>query len=356
MILSGASLFPFLLRNIMKISRRLVSWRYKIIYDYILLNHHHLSNLLFPTLQTRIYLCVTLLLYLLAISLSIILDVHNSYLAQFSTANRVMIFVFEAVSARFAGFQTVDISRFTSATLLIYLLLMVTKPQMLCALRKSRFELIWVSLQDKTNGGQLQQNSPIPTLRERTASTTTDDVSPQNGLNLNRTTEQESTRNIINPGDQKKIHKGAFQPVSYLFLRRFVRAIFKNAKHTFTSTRTWVAIFIFLICVIEKNRIAVDPNITVLKIVFEICSAFGCVGLSLGYPDVSSSFATILSSSSKVIIGITMLLGRHRGLSASMKDQEEIEHDPNDLLEKWRKEAIDRYETSTNDKISLIRL
>jgi Trk-type K+ transport system membrane component len=88
----------------------------------------------------------------------------------------------------------------------------------------------------------------------------------------------------------------------------------------------------------------VDPNITVFKIIFEIISAFGAVGLSLGYPNVASSFATVLSPASKTILVITMLMGRHRGLLASMKDQEAIEHSAADLLKRRREELIYEYE------------
>ena len=88
----------------------------------------------------------------------------------------------------------------------------------------------------------------------------------------------------------------------------------------------------------------VDPEITVFKGIFEIISAFGAVGLSLGYPNVNSSFCTVLSPASKTILVVTMLMGRHRGLLASMKDQEVIELSAVDLLKRRREELINGYE------------
>ncbi|CAF4231828.1 unnamed protein product [Rotaria sordida] len=79
----------------------------------------------------------------------------------------------------------------------------------------------------------------------------------------------------------------------------------------------------------------------------EIISAFGTVGLTLGYPNVASSFSTVLSSASKTIIITTMLMGRHRGLLASMKDQEAIEHSAIDLLNRRREEIILEYQQRT---------
>jgi Trk-type K+ transport system membrane component len=77
--------------------------------------------------------------------------------------------------------------------------------------------------------------------------------------------------------------------------------------------------------------------------------------LTLGYPGVSSSFATVLSATSRVILGLIMLLGRHRGLFASMKDQEEIEHSANDLLEKWKEETIHQQEISVKDEVLITK-
>jgi hypothetical protein len=93
----------------------------------------------------------------------------------------------------------------------------------------------------------------------------------------------------------------------------------------------------------------VDPEITILKIIFEIVSAFGTVGLSLGYLNVSSSFATVLSPASKAILVIIMLMGRHRGLFASMQDQEAIEYSAADLIRHRCEEVILEFERSKMD-------
>ena len=80
------------------------------------------------------------------------------------------------------------------------------------------------------------------------------------------------------------------------------------------------------------------------KIIYEIISAFGTVGLSLGYPNVSSSFSSVLSPASKVIVILTMFMGRHRGLLDSMKDQEMIECSAAELLKRAKDELLKDYE------------
>ncbi|CAF2105474.1 unnamed protein product [Rotaria magnacalcarata] len=65
----------------------------------------------------------------------------------YSPATRVLIIVFQTVNTRFAGFASIDVSLLSTATLLVYLLLMATKPQMLCALDETPFELSWLALE-----------------------------------------------------------------------------------------------------------------------------------------------------------------------------------------------------------------
>ena len=147
--MSGNSFFPFIFRNVIMFVRWLVPWHQKVIFDYILLNNHRLSTVLFPTIQTRIYLTVTFLLYTLGIFVSFILDYGSQSFSGYSPGIRVLIFTFHTIASRFAGFQTIDITLFAEGTLIIYLLLMVVKPQMLCALDKSPFELEWQTIRDK---------------------------------------------------------------------------------------------------------------------------------------------------------------------------------------------------------------
>ena len=108
-----------------------------------------------------------------------------------------------------------------------------------------------------------------------------------------------------------------------------------------TSTRTWLFIFIFLICTFEASRVVPsNPSITVFRIAFEVISAFGGCGLSMGFSTLSPSLAAVLSSQSKMVLILTMCMGRHRGLLDSMKDQEGIECSAQSLINSWQQLAI----------------
>lgn len=79
-VMSGTSLFPAILRGIVGLFKSYVpsvspdlldskglsliffSWKYKIYFDYILLNNHRLSAVIFPSIQTRLYVTITILM------------------------------------------------------------------------------------------------------------------------------------------------------------------------------------------------------------------------------------------------------------------------------------------------------
>jgi hypothetical protein len=122
-----------------------------------------------------------------------------------------------------------------------------------------------------------------------------------------------------------------------IFCRHAILSLFS----LLTSTRTWLFLFVFLICSFDSYQMAPkDPRITVFRVIFEVISAFGGCGLSMGHPTVTSSFATILTIPSKIILILTMCMGRHRGLLDSMKDQEEIEYSAQTLIDSWKQLAV----------------
>lgn len=78
----------------------------------------------------------------------------------------------------------------------------------------------------------------------------------------------------------------------------------------------YVFLGLFLIACIEGGRLASEKDVAfnIFNVLFEIISAYGTVGLSLGYPGINASFSAEFRSLSKLIIVAMMLRGRHRGL------------------------------------------
>ena len=104
-----------------------------------------------------------------------------------------------------------------------------------------------------------------------------------------------------------------------LFQRHAPTDSFRNQARTLLIQDSIILFTIFiLICIIEDNNLKTNPNYSIFKILFELTSAYGTVGLSLGYPGVHYSFSGVWSPGSKVLISMVMLLGRHRGLPLSV--------------------------------------
>ncbi|KAJ3492850.1 hypothetical protein NLG97_g5107 [Lecanicillium saksenae] len=98
---------------------------------------------------------------------------------------------------------------------------------------------------------------------------------------------------------------------------------------------------IFCICIAESGRIMDedDPAFSVFPIFFEVVSAYGNVGLSLGYPTVATSLCGEFTIFSKLVICAMMIRGRHRGLPYQL--------DRAIMLPRERQEEV---ETSTSGK------
>lgn len=78
----------------------------------------------------------------------------------------------------------------------------------------------------------------------------------------------------------------------------------------------YIFLGLFIIAIVEGRRLA-DPNLisfNLFAVLFEIVSAYGTVGLSLGYPTINASFSAEFHTLSKLIIIAMQIRGRHRGL------------------------------------------
>ncbi|KAL4953161.1 cation transporter [Aspergillus filifer] len=82
----------------------------------------------------------------------------------------------------------------------------------------------------------------------------------------------------------------------------------------------YIFLGIFCICAAEAGRImdSDEPAFQVFPIFFEAVSAYGNVGLSLGYPNTATSFSAQFSVFSKLVICALMIRGRHRGLPSQL--------------------------------------
>lgn len=78
----------------------------------------------------------------------------------------------------------------------------------------------------------------------------------------------------------------------------------------------YVFLGLFVIAIVEGGRLqnTNDYSFTLFACLFEIVSAYGTVGLSLGYPNINASFSAEFKVLSKLVVIAMQIRGRHRGL------------------------------------------
>lgn len=81
----------------------------------------------------------------------------------------------------------------------------------------------------------------------------------------------------------------------------------------------WICLAIFLIMIVEGARFESDPVVfSCFNVIFEVVSAYGCVGISVGVPWAAYSFCGAWHTLSKLILTAVMIRGRHRGLPIAL--------------------------------------
>ncbi|MCJ1386052.1 hypothetical protein MMC17_009177 [Xylographa soralifera] len=81
----------------------------------------------------------------------------------------------------------------------------------------------------------------------------------------------------------------------------------------------WIVVAVLFIVIVETGQFEADPvDYSVFNVIFEVISAYGCVGISIGLPNQDPSFSGGWHVLSKLILCAVMLRGRHRGLPVAI--------------------------------------
>mmetsp|Transcript_15338 Transcript_15338/g.30174 ORF Transcript_15338/g.30174 Transcript_15338/m.30174 type:complete len:777 (+) Transcript_15338:20-2350(+) len=99
-----------------------------------------------------------------------------------------------------------------------------------------------------------------------------------------------------------------------------------QARRYLSQDITYLTVIIFLICVFEqpmfetsdRDTKGIYGEFTFFKVLFEVSSAYGTCGYSLGYHSQAASFSQAWSAPSKFLLVMVMILGRLRGLPDSI--------------------------------------
>lgn len=257
-IVVGNTGFPILLRFIIwilfKISPDLSLRRDSL--GFLLDHPRRCFTMLFPKAATWWLLLILVGLNAIDLILFIVLDLDTSVVKSLSAGFKVLNGLFQAVNTRTAGFSVLDLSQLHPSVQVSYMLMM------------------YISV------------LPI-------------------AISIRRTNVYEEQSLGIYPNENAEPDDNNTKSFIGAHLRR---------QLSFDLWYMFLGLFVICICEGGKLQDASKPQFNVFQVLFEIVSAYGTVGLSLGYPGTNTSFSAQFTTISKLVIIAMLIRGRHRGL------------------------------------------
>ncbi|MCJ1434493.1 hypothetical protein MMC27_003862 [Xylographa pallens] len=211
-----------------------------------------------------------------------ILNIGNPSLTSLPSDTRIIDGLFQAIAVRSAGFYVVNVAELRVGLLVLYAIMMyISVYPVVITMRNSNV------YEERSLG--IYAEDPV----ERR------EVPPANllGSLLRRLTHRN--------------HSSSSEPRGY-FIRQQLRG---QLAHDLW----WIVLAVLFITVAETGQFEADPvNYSAFNILFEVVSAYGCVGISVGLPGAAYSFCGGWHVISKLILCAVMLRGRHRGLPVAI--------------------------------------
>ena len=258
LIIIGNTGFPCMLRFVIWTVSMIVPKRWPLWEELqFLLDHpRRCFTLLFPSKATWWLFWVLVLLNGIDLMFFVILDLHGTPVSGFSGGLKVLDGIFQAASTRTAGFAVVNVALLHPAIQVSYLIMM------------------YISV------------FPIAISIRRT------NVYEEKSLGVYKSADV--------PDDEDEEHS-------------YVGA---HLRRQLSFDLWYVFLGLFIITIVEGDRLQStnDWAFTIFAVLFEVVSAYGTVGLSLGYPNTDPSFSAQFHTISKLVIIAMQIRGRHRGL------------------------------------------
>ncbi|KAH3684661.1 hypothetical protein WICPIJ_004377 [Wickerhamomyces pijperi] len=277
-IISGNTGFPIFLRFIIWVMFKLFRGPslMKESLGFLLDHPRRCFTLLFPSAPTWWLLFVLLVLNITDLILFIVLDLNSSAVESLSTGQKILGGFYQAVSTRTAGFSCVDLSQLRPAVQLSYMVMMY-------------ISVLPIAISIRRTNVYEEQSLGIFA------------VSPQ--------------------GNVKRINSAANHETNEATERKNAKSFIGAHLRKQLSFDLWfIVLAVFIICIAEGGKIQDEKQggFDIWHIIFEAVSAYGTVGLSLGFPGTNSSFSSQFSVVSKLVMIVLMIRGRHRGLPYSL--------------------------------------
>ncbi|KAL2271814.1 hypothetical protein VTJ83DRAFT_1185 [Remersonia thermophila] len=258
LIIIGNTGFPIMLRCMIWVASHLVPVSSGIYEELrFLLDHpRRCFTLLFPSAATWWLFGLLLIMNGLDVMFFIVLDLSAAPVVNLPAGLKVLNGVFEAASTRTAGFSCVNLSELHPAVQFSYMVMM------------------YISV------------FPIAISVRRT------------------NVYEEKSLGIYSTDTDEQLNQSNQSDLSY---------VGSHLRRQLSFDLWYIVLGFFILCIAEGPKL-MNGEFNQFAVLFEVVSAYGTVGMSLGYPGVNASLCSQFSTIGKLVLVAMMIRGRHRGL------------------------------------------
>ncbi|KAI5921050.1 TrkH-domain-containing protein [Camillea tinctor] len=308
MILAGNTAYPIFLRLELWCGLKLLDWatypedfaEWKETLEYILKYPRRVYTNLFPSRQTWWLLFMLFVLNGTDWVAFEILNLGNTTLEQIPLGSRIIDGLFQALAVRSGGFYVVSIPTLFIGLQVLYVIMMYISvyPVVITMRHSNVYEELSLGVyddDDRMRGTSLSRflsEAGTNSKRHSISHILRHALAQWNGVGAAPSCEAEESR------------------ISF-----FSHQIRGQLSHDLW----WLVLAVLVIVTIETKHFLEDPvTYSVFNVVFEVVSAYGCVGISIGVPNAAYSFSGGLYPGSKLVLCAVMIRGRHRGLPVAL--------------------------------------
>ncbi|KAK4195253.1 cation transport protein-domain-containing protein [Triangularia verruculosa] len=235
-----------------------------------------------------------------------VLNIGNPAIESIPAGSRALDGLFQAIAVRSGGFYVVPIPSVYIGLQVLYVIMMyISVYPVVITMRHSNV------YEERSLGIYIEDKAPEVDPEQRILNgQPSSKVSAQGGMSaLHRALSRTITWHGV----------GARPPPSPQRPESRISFISQQINGQLAHDLWWLSLAILVIVTINTSNFMADPvNFSVFNVIFEVVSAYGCVGISVGVPYDSYSFCGGWHPASKLLLCAVMLRGRHRGLPVAL--------------------------------------
>jgi Trk-type K+ transport system membrane component len=315
LILAGNTAFPLFLRLTIWLLLRLLKLTTddlslqseKATLEFILKYPRRVYTSLFPSRPTWWLLFMLVFTNVIDWVAFIVMSIGNPTIEAIPPGSRVLDGLFQALAVRSGGFYVVPIGALYPGLQVLYVVMMyISVYPVVITMRHSNV------YEERSLGIYAPEDEPPP------------DNSPEVEV------EPARRRRRLTSGPNTQLTKvlrraitfhgvGVQKPPAEAADESRVSFVTQQIRGQLAHDLWWLVLAIFVIVTIETRNFLDDAvSFSIFNVIFEVVSAYGCVGISVGLPNAAPSFCGGWRSASKLVLCLVMLRGRHRGLPVAL--------------------------------------